>query len=58
MIHRQGAQTDGVHELKDGGIGAGAERQRQDGDRRERGVPAQQPRAVPQILPERLDEAQ
>ena len=56
-LDRQRAQADRVDELEDRGVGAGAERQRQDRDDGERRVAAQQARAVAEVLPERLEEA-
>src|SRR4029434_5723477 len=47
----------GVEQLEDRGVGADAERERQDGDDREAGGQAQQPQAVPQIAPYAVDKA-
>jgi hypothetical protein len=41
MLDRQRAHPDGVHQLEDRGVGAGPERERQDGDDRERPVPGE-----------------
>jgi hypothetical protein len=57
-IDRQRAQADGVHQLEDRGVGAGAEREREDGDGSKRRIAAEKAGAVPQVLPECLDEAE
>src|SRR5205814_2619662 len=41
-LHRQRADADGVEQLEDRGVGADAEREREDRDEREAGVEAQQ----------------
>jgi len=55
MGHRQRAQADRVDHLEDGGVGADAERERQDGDRGEPRIPAEEPQAVAQILRQPLE---
>ena len=57
-FNREGAHADGIHQLEDGGIGAGAERECQDRDDREGRVLAQQPEAVAEVLPDGFNEAQ
>src|SRR5690349_16861130 len=45
------AQPDRVHEPEDGGVGADAQRQGENGDRRESWIETQQPRAIAEVLP-------
>jgi hypothetical protein len=56
-IDRQRPEPQRVDELEDCGIGAGPERERDNGDGRERWITAEQPRAISEILPERFEEA-
>ena len=53
--HGQRAQPDRVDDLEDGGVRADAERERQDGDRREPRIPAEEPQAVAQVLRQPLE---
>ena len=53
--HGQRAQPDRVDDLEDGGVRADAERERQDGDRRESRIPAEEPQAVAQVLRQPLE---
>ena len=46
-----------VDDAEDGGVRADAEREREDGDRGEPGAAAQHPKAVADVLPERLERA-
>jgi hypothetical protein len=48
-LDRQGSQPHCIEELENRRVGADAERQRQDGDRRESRAPSNLPHAVPQI---------
>src|SRR5262249_12381878 len=57
-LDRQRPEPDGVDELEDRGVRASAERERQDRDAGERPVLEQEPRAVPQVLAERFEEAE
>jgi len=56
LLDRQGAKAHRVDELKDGGVGARAKRQREDRDNRKDRIAPEQPEAVPKILPGRLKE--
>ena len=49
---RQRAQQDGVDDGEDGGVRSYAERQRQDGRRREGWPPPQRPGCIAEVLPE------
>src|SRR5262249_33344009 len=49
---RQSTQQRGVDHGKDGGVGADAHRECDDGDQREAGILQQRPRAITQVLPE------
>src|ERR1700741_5331338 len=49
-------QQKGVHHTENGGVGANAESEREDGDDGEAGTLAQGARGVAQILEQRLDE--
>ncbi len=51
ILHRERAQPHGVHRLEDRGVGADAQREREERHEGEAGVEAQQPRAVAQVLP-------
>ena len=57
IFHRQRTQPHRVEQLKDRSVGAGAERQREDGDGGETGVDAEQPRPVFQIAPRAVDKS-
>src|SRR5579872_5361619 len=50
--HGQAAQADRVKKLKDGGIGADAERQRADGGKRKRRVFAEDAKREAEVLPD------
>jgi hypothetical protein len=52
----QGSHPDRVHQLEDRGVGAGAEREREDGDDREGRVLQQDAHAIPKVLPCAVDE--
>ena len=52
--HRQAAQPDGLDQLEDGGVGADAERQREEHRQRERPVLAQGADGVAEILQQHL----
>src|SRR5262249_49070896 len=47
-------QHDAVDDAEDGGVGADAERERENGEQREAGTLAQPPERVPQVLEERV----
>jgi hypothetical protein len=57
LFHRQGADAHRVEQLKDGGVGADAERQRQDRHDRERRVHPEQPCAVLEVAPRAVEKA-
>ena len=52
--HGERAKHQRVDEAEDGGVGADAEREREDGHGRETGSPAHHPEGVPGVLPERF----
>ena len=54
-LDRRVAQEDGVDEAEDGRVGADPERERDDGDRRERRPPGQRPDAVAHVAAETVD---
>ncbi len=56
MLDRQRSEPHRVHELKDRGVGSGAQRQRQDGDEGECRIETEQARAKSQILPDSLEQ--
>ena len=57
-LHGQGAQPHRVDQLEERRIRPNAQRQRENGCRREPGVQPQQPRRMPQVLPQRFYEPQ
>jgi len=57
ILVRQWPHQHTVNNTKDRGIGADAERERQNGDNREPGVPEQDSRAISSVLEQRFDEA-
>src|SRR5205085_12642069 len=56
VFHRQRADAYRVEQLKDRGVGADAERERQNGHDGETRIETQQPRAVLEIAPRAVDE--
>src|SRR5262249_11756366 len=55
IAHRKQTQQHGVEQAEHGGVGADAERERHHNYRRERGVAADDPQRVPQILDESFE---
>ena len=57
IVNRQEPQPDGVEQLKDGGVRADAERERQDRHGREDRTAAQEPQSIPQVAHRVLGDA-
>ncbi len=52
IFDRDGAKANGINKLKDGGVGADAEGEGQDGDDGEAGAQAKKPKSVAKVAPE------
>jgi hypothetical protein len=53
VLDRNGAQADGVDELKDGGIGTDTESEGEDGDEGETGTETKKPESMAKVAPKR-----